>query len=120
MVLGPRQRWTISGRTTPRRESRMCQRRQSANGTSERARSVSAPPARNCAVGNCTPGTSNKDAGGTEMKTKLINFRRFHETPTVEFPGGLTIISGPNGAGKSTLVEAVVYALFGPVRGHAG
>ncbi|OLV19209.1 AAA family ATPase [Deinococcus marmoris] len=51
------------------------------------------------------------------LQLTLENYRRYREITQLTFQTGLTIVTGPNGAGKSTLTEAILNALYGPLRG---
>ena len=51
------------------------------------------------------------------LQLTLENYRRYRQLTELTFPAGLTIVTGPNGAGKSTLTEAILNALYGPLRG---
>lgn len=45
----------------------------------------------------------------------ISGYRQFLEPTTLKIPSGLIGICGPNGVGKSKLIEAIGYALYGPV-----
>lgn len=46
------------------------------------------------------------------LSVSLKNIKS-HRDKTLDFVGGINVLSGPNGVGKSTIFEAVGYALFG-------
>ena len=51
---------------------------------------------------------------------KITNFKSIYGTQIFDFSdmNGLVKLSGPIGAGKTTLAEAILYGLFGAVKGQ--